>query len=98
MVVEFPNQTETTNMENWLTTFPKAWAGTGGMGMAVTVTPVVVGLKTDANPHRNTSVPDEPEGYGRNQTLCPKASTTRHFGTLPVFLEHSSVAGQNAWH
>jgi hypothetical protein len=37
-------------MENWLTMFPKAWAGTGGMGMAVRVTPVVVGLKTDATP------------------------------------------------
>jgi hypothetical protein len=93
---ELLNQTETPNMENWLTKFPKA--ETGGMGMTVRVPPVVVGLKTDANPHRNTSVPDEPEGYGRNQTLCPKASTTRHFGTLPVFLEHSSVAGQNAWH
>ena len=38
------------DLKDWLTAFPRAWAETGGMGMAVRVPPVVVGLKTDATP------------------------------------------------
>ena len=43
-------QTEVPDLKDWLTAFPRAWAETGGMGMAVRVPPVVVGLKTDATP------------------------------------------------
>ena len=41
---------EVPDLKDWLTAFPRAWAETGGMGMAVRVPPVVVGLKTDATP------------------------------------------------
>ena len=43
-------QTEVPDLKDWLTAFPRAWAEAGGMGMAVRVPPVVVGLKTDATP------------------------------------------------
>ena len=43
-------QTEVPYLKDWLTAFPRAWAETAGMEMAVRVPPVVVGLKTDATP------------------------------------------------
>ena len=43
-------QTEVPDLKDWLTAFPRAWAETGGMGMAVSVPPVVVGLQKDATP------------------------------------------------
>jgi hypothetical protein len=49
---ECTKQAEVLDLKDWLTAFPRAWEETGGMGMAVRVTPphVVVGLKTDATP------------------------------------------------
>lgn len=47
---EYKRQTELLDLKDWLTAFPKAWAETGGMEMAVRVPPVVVGLKMDATP------------------------------------------------
>jgi hypothetical protein len=41
---------EVPERKDWLTAFPRVWAETGGMGMAVRFPPVVVGLKMDATP------------------------------------------------
>ena len=48
--LESKKQTEMPDLKDWLTAFPRAWAETGGMGMVVKVSPVVMGLKTDPNP------------------------------------------------
>lgn len=49
-LLELPSQEKHPDIKGWLTAFPKAWAETGGMGMAVRVPPIVVGLKTNATP------------------------------------------------
>jgi hypothetical protein len=47
---ELPDWSIYSDVQDWLTAFPKPWAETGGMGMAIMVPPVVVGLKTDVVP------------------------------------------------
>jgi hypothetical protein len=47
---EYMKQAEGPDLRDWLNAFPRAWRETWGMGMAVRVPPVVVGLKTDATP------------------------------------------------
>ena len=51
-VHECMKQAEVPDLKDWLTAFPRAWAETGGMGMAVRVPPGVMGLKMDATPIR----------------------------------------------
>lgn len=47
---ESPDWSGYSDVQDWLTAFSKTWAESGGMGMAIRVPPVVVGLKTDAVP------------------------------------------------
>lgn len=47
---ELPSHEKTPDMKGWWMAFPKAWAETGGMGMAVRVPRVIVGLKTNTAP------------------------------------------------
>jgi hypothetical protein len=54
-------QTEVPDLKDWLIAFPRVWAETGGMGMAVWFPPVVVGLKMDANPIDMRQYPMSPE-------------------------------------
>lgn len=39
---EPPKQQEAQDISKWLKEFPKAWAETGGMGMAERITPIMV--------------------------------------------------------
>ena len=47
---ECTKQAEGPDLRDWLNAFPRAWMKTGGMGMAVRVPPVVVGLKMNTTP------------------------------------------------
>lgn len=47
---ELPGSGPTPGLADWLTNFPRAWAETGGMGLAVRQAPIIIPLKATATP------------------------------------------------
>ncbi|XP_047402925.1 uncharacterized protein LOC124980911 [Sciurus carolinensis] len=50
-------------MDYWLSSYPEAWAETGGMGMAIRQAPIVISLKTTAIPINIRQYPMSREAY-----------------------------------
>ena len=53
-------QMEVPDLKDWLTAFPRAWAETAGMGMAVRVPPCGCGTEDGCNPYRSATISNEP--------------------------------------
>ena len=70
------------DLKDWLTAFLRAWAETGGMGMAVRVLPVVVGLKRDATP---IGVQQYPMSLGVRDRIRPHIQRLLQLGILVPF-------------
>jgi hypothetical protein len=61
---ECTKQAEGPGLRDWLNAFPRAWAETGEMGMAVRVLPPPRGCGTEDRcyPYRDTAISNEPQG------------------------------------
>jgi hypothetical protein len=80
-------QTEVPDLKDWLTAFPRAWEETGGMGMVVKVSPVVMGLKTDPTP---IGVRQYPMSHETRDKIRPYIQRLFQVGIL-VIASHAGI-------